>query len=183
MVTPHSETDYIVVGKILSHGFILTGFFPLYISVVCASYLLSEISNVSDDTLLNSFFNFLDLNEAKALQTCLSEKRILEEEQDNISLFAQFNSIAVPTLTNLEQLTKNVAKYAPLSQPYFALDLASHPSLWKQCNLFVASSLFSALMQSATQVWEMVVEPEFNSPIEAKVFDYFCVGDGRRARV
>ena len=180
MVTPRSETDYVVIGKILSHGFVLTGFFPLYISVVCASYLLSGISNVSDDTLLHSFFNFLDLNEAKALQTCLSEKRILEEEQDNIiSLFARFNSTAVPTSTNLEQLTKNVAKYALLCQPYFALDkmrsgmLASHPSLWTQCNPVVASSLFIALMPSAIQVWEMVIEPEFNSSIEARVFDYF----------
>ena len=110
MVTPRPDMDYVFLGKILSHGFVLTGFFPLYISVFCASYLLSGVSDVSDDALLHSFFNFLDPNEAKALQTCLSEKKILEEEQDTvISLFARLNSTAVPTSTNLEQLTKNVA--------------------------------------------------------------------------
>ena len=110
MVTPRPDMDYVFLGKILSHGFVLTGFFPLYISVFCASYLLSGVSDVSDDALLHPFFNFLDPNEAKALQACLSEKKILEEEQDTvISLFARLNSTAVPTSTNLEQLTKNVA--------------------------------------------------------------------------
>ena len=37
----------------------------------------------------------------------------------------------------------------------------------------VANSLFSALMPNATKVWAMVKVPEFNGPVEARVFDYF----------
>ena len=37
----------------------------------------------------------------------------------------------------------------------------------------VASSLFTALMPNPTQVWGVVIEPEFSSPVEARVFDYF----------
>ena len=174
ILTPRPETDYVILGKLLSHGFVLTGYFPLYISVV---YLLNGASDVPDDVLLGSFFNYLD---PKALQACLSNNRLLEQENNTIiCLFTRFNSMSIPTSANLEQLTKNVAKYVLLSQPYFALNkirsgmLASHPSLWQQSNSMVAISLLTALVPSATEVWAMVEEPQFNSVVETRIFDYF----------
>ena len=49
--------------------------------------------------------------------------------------------------------------------------LASHPSLWQSCDPLIASSLYSALLPDATQVW--VVEPSFTNSAEARVFDFF----------
>ena len=109
-----------------------------------------------------------------------SNNRLLEQENDIIiSLFTRFNSMSIPISANLEQLTKNVAKYVLLSQPYFALNkirsgmLASRPSLWQQSNSMVAISLLTALVPSATQAWAMVEEPQFNSTVEIRIFDYF----------
>ena len=92
---------------------------------------------MSDDVLLRSFFNYLDHNESQVLQACLARKEVLDQDKDTISLFTRLNSTTIPTSNNLEHITKNVAKYVLLHQPYFALHnircgmLASHPSLWQ----------------------------------------------------
>ena len=75
MVMPRSETDYVVLGKILSHGFVLTGYFPIYISVVCASYLVSGASNVSDDVCFVRFLIILITISLRFCRHALLEKR------------------------------------------------------------------------------------------------------------
>ena len=84
---------------------------------------MSGVTEVSDENLLHSFFNVLDPIEAKSLKSCLSEKRLIEEEQDIvIALFSRLNSTTTPTSNNLAEMTKRVAKYTLFSRPYFALD-------------------------------------------------------------
>lgn len=75
LITPHPENDFVTLGKILSHGFVITGYFPSFLSIACSSYLLSGNTEVSEDVLLQSFLNFVDDNEARGLQLCLSEKQ------------------------------------------------------------------------------------------------------------
>ena len=180
VLVPRPATEYIALGKILSHGFVLTGYFLLSISMMCVVYLISGVDQVSDDTLNHSFFNFLDPQEAMALKSCLSEKKVIEDKKDIvIALFSRLNATTTPTSANLEELTKKVAKHTLVCQPYFALGqmrkgmLASHPTLWQTCDPMVASSLYNALLPDAAHVWDMVVEPIFTNPSEARVFDYF----------
>lgn len=66
-----------------------------------------------------------------------------------------------------------------MNQPYFVLEnirsgmLTSHSSLWQACSPDVVKSLYRALLPSAAQVWEMVIEPELSSLVQARVFDFF----------
>ena len=83
VLVPCPAMEYKALGRILLHKFILTGYFPLSISMVCAVYLLSGVDQVSDDTLNHSFFNFLDPPEAMALKSCLLEKKVIEDVKDN----------------------------------------------------------------------------------------------------
>lgn len=105
---------------------------------------------------------------------------IVEEEQENVlAIFSCLHSTATPTSDNLEQLTRSIAKFTLVNQPYFVLEkirsgmLTSHSALWQACSPDVAKSLYRALLPSAAQVWEMVIEPEFSSPVEERVFDFF----------
>ena len=67
VLTPKALSDCFVLGKILSHGFVLTGYFPLYMSIVCATYLVSGSHSVDDEILLSSFLKFVDICESSAL--------------------------------------------------------------------------------------------------------------------
>lgn len=180
LTTPRPENDYVILGKILSHGFVLTSYFPTMISIVCASYLVSGSTEMSNDVLLQSFLNFVDTHEARALNLCLSAKRLLEEEkEDVIALFSRLHSTTIPTSENLEQLIYTVAKFTLIIQPFFVLErmrrgmIESHRSLWQTCDPEVTTQLFQALLPTTTQVWDMVSEPVLRTPNEAKMFDFF----------
>ena len=41
VLVPRYLSDIFVLGEILSHGFVLTGYFPLSLSLVCASYVIT----------------------------------------------------------------------------------------------------------------------------------------------
>jgi hypothetical protein len=72
VLAPNFLSDFVLLGKILSHGFVLTGYVPLSLSLVCATYIISGSHNVSDDTLPKSFIHFVDNSESHALMSCPS---------------------------------------------------------------------------------------------------------------
>ena len=79
---------------------------------------------MSDAVLLQSFLNFVDDNEARGLQLCLSENRLVEEELENVlAIFSCLHSTATPTSDNLEQLTRLIAKFTLVNRPVVDCEL------------------------------------------------------------
>ena len=137
ILTPKSAQDFFVFGEILSHGYVLTGYFPLFISLVCATYQICGVDQVSEEALTHSYFNFVDPTEATALKSCLSDDSFPEDMQDIvIGMLSRFNCTTIPSKSNFTALVNSVAQFTLFCQPHFALFqmrrgmIASHPSLW-----------------------------------------------------
>lgn len=114
--------DFFTFGKILSHGYVLTGYFPLCLSLVCATYLICGINRVSDEVITYSFFNFIDPTEARALKLCLSHNGSPEDMHDiSVSMFSRFSCTTIPTESNLGELVNQVAEFTLFCQPFYAL--------------------------------------------------------------
>ena len=179
VLTPKLVSDFFVLGKILSHGFVLVGYFPLCLSQVCGTLLISGQYNVSDEMLLSSFFNYIDSTESNALKSILSgncSSHVLNEVI--IPMLSRFNTTLIPTITNVKSLIESVARFTLISQPYYALMemrrgmLSSHRCIWESCDKSLAVGLYNALSPTSERVWGMIVEPLFKNVAESRVFDF-----------
>ena len=64
---------YLSMGRILSYGFVLTGFFPIFLAKVSILSALCDNANISDETLLSSFLNYIDDFEHDAVKKMQSD--------------------------------------------------------------------------------------------------------------
>lgn len=48
--------DFYQIGRFLSHGFVMTGFFPLQLSMVCAKVILCGQESITEGDLVSSFY-------------------------------------------------------------------------------------------------------------------------------
>ncbi len=69
---PRLVSCYFQVGRILSQGYVLTGYFPLCLSKPVVQTIVSgKHQDVSDEDLLASFLKYIDTFEELAVRECL----------------------------------------------------------------------------------------------------------------
>ena len=171
--------DYYQVGRFVSHAYILTGFFPVYLSRVFSKALTCGIESVTDDDLLSSFYNFVEPFEGDALRQCATGCDNSMFQHVVIPLLSRFQYNSIPNPQDVQALLPKIAKFALLIKPHFALSEIrrgmqdAHPSFWGMCNnptLIV--SLYDLLQPTTERVLAMVSEPQFNTMSKQTVFDY-----------
>ena len=155
-------------GFIAPMFFVLTGFVPLCFNHPFTITLLSSISGVTDDVLLQSFLNFIHKFESDALKGCL------DGEESNINqivipMLSRFGCATKPTTNNIRELILKTAKHALVNQPYFVLCevkrgmMDAHPKLWQRFTPELACDLLLSLKPTPQRVWGMIVEPVFKN--------------------
>ncbi len=169
------------MGAILSHGYVLTGYFPLYLANTLIAEVLCEHNGLFHDLLYESFLGYIDATESEAV------RKYLATSQDNayllkeviIPMLSQFNCCTNPSPSNCKQVIINTAHCALLCLPFFAISemkrgmLLSFPQLWGKCDASVVTDFCNDLLPTTQKVWAMLCEPEFKCPSEARVFDFF----------
>ena len=73
VITPMMVQHYFQLGRILSHGYVLTRYFPLCHSLAFTTILFSGSSCASEELLIQSFLNYIDTVESEAVKSCLSQ--------------------------------------------------------------------------------------------------------------
>ena len=177
VITPDNLTIFFQLGRILSHGYILTGYLPLFLAKAFFVSLLPS-AKVSQELLLASFLEYIDASEAEAVQVCLNS-RIATQEFDNVvvPMLSRFNCRQVPSVEKLKDALLKVASYTLLSQPFYASCeirrgmLAAHPQLWKKCSMEVILQAYAMLTPTVQRVVDMLTTDFKNSSQEA-VFDF-----------
>lgn len=185
LLTPacHSNVDmdrFIVLGRILSHGYLCCGFFPTRISFpVLAFALLGLSASISQETLVRAFSDFLSFVDRKTIALALDSS----EFSDNlnfkvISVLSRFGCREVPTPFNLESLLCSLAKHQFRSQPFAALCALNagvpeeHKSFWQAMGVERLQTIFDALTANPEKVLEKIREPEFSNANEQRIFGY-----------
>ncbi len=65
VITPDNFSMYFQLGRILSHGYILTGYLPLFFAKAFFMSLLPTVCAVDHDVLMESFLRYIDPSEEK----------------------------------------------------------------------------------------------------------------------
>ena len=180
ILSPEYGSKYYHIGRILSHGYLLTGFFPLCFNKPFTLALLVNTDAVSDDMLIESFLEFVADFEADAVKKCLDGDQSVINDTI-VPMLSRFNSRTRPTCQNIRHIILNTAKYALVHQPYFVLQemrrgmLDSHPRLWKSFKSELAHNLLNSLQPTPQRVWNMICETSFRNKQEEKPLIFFDV--------
>ncbi len=179
LVTPETADLFLLMGTILSHGYVLTGYFPLYFAKTLTSELMCENNDLVHDLLYQSFLGYIDATESEAVTKYLanSQENLLQEVI--IPMLSRFNCCTNPSPLNFKEVIIKTARCALICLPFFAIAemkrgmLRSFPQLWGKCHASVVTNFLNDLLPTTQKVWAMVCEPEFATKSEARVFDFF----------
>ena len=186
VLTPKYAQHYCAMGRILSHGYVLTGYLPMCFSSYFFIRLLGlsdpDVESVSVTILMESFLNYVDEGEAVAITKCLNNAPDLPRENIEhviVPLLSRFNCTSIVSQDNVVKLLKEAALYALFCLPFYALTeirkgmLSANPHLWLDCPASVGLELRRMLIPTSIRVWNMVEEPPVQNRQQSTTFDYF----------
>ena len=111
-----------VIGKVLSHGFIGSGFLPVNVAFPTLALMLLEKCEVSDDILLSTFLDTLSTIESFTLSKALVATEFSQDLQDKlVEILGKFNCRTMPRPENLNQLVIQVARFDFMTKPSTAV--------------------------------------------------------------
>ena len=189
LLTPmfHPEMDltlFSVVGRILSHGYLVAGVLPVRVAVpTLISMLLGPGTTISDTILLNTFLDFVSSCERSTLNSALayshSENSFPGQLQEElITILGVFGCRQVPTPSSLPSLVRQVARYQFLIKPAGSIAMingsipSAHHDFWRKKSPEDVCAIYQRLTVSPRKILSLITVPEFKSVQEDRVFQY-----------
>jgi len=129
-VHPHTDMAiYSVLGTVLSHGFVLSGFLPTHLAFpVVASTAHGPMVAIPDTIIVQSFSDYLSsydstvIQEALVLASNLQLKKFADDQLSQlINILSLLGCREMPSPTNLKCLIVEVARHELLIKPLGAL--------------------------------------------------------------
>ena len=170
-----------LLGRILSHGYILCGYLPVHIVFpsLCAMLLGSNVK-VPADILVDSFKEYLPEIDRMHLQQCFTSRSEISMELKSalVSIFSRFGCLEVPTASNILRLCEQVAMYEFLIKPMAAINAISsgiaseHREFWNSMSVHDFHDLYLALTANPLKIIQLIEEPCFTDPTQEKVFNF-----------
>ena len=108
------ERNSEIIGKIITHSFILYDMFPTQISRASLIYYL--FGTIDENDLVNSFYNHLPEKEAEMLQ-----KFNHSSSQAATDIFAEFQIFEMPTEGNIKRLCREAGEVCLIQRPCFQM--------------------------------------------------------------
>lgn len=179
-----ARNTFETIGKIFSHGFVLTGAIPVRFcqSSIMGAFLVSQ--SVPESILLRDLLNHVSKREANVMSLAMSatEKESITFEQEDIlfSVFTRFQMRIAPVWGEglKEQLIK-LAQYIFILRPMCILQWMvdgipkNHiDELWSQLNPSDFESLYEALTPSVPRVLQNLRTENDLKPEEEVAFYY-----------
>ncbi len=192
VIHPHTDMTCLpTLGRILSHGYLVSGFLPIRIAFpVLASILLGQSTEVPKGILLDAFADSLCTFEAKvirdALQFPASASRFPEETESSlISVLSRYSCREVPTPQSLKRLLIQVSSYEFQVKPLAAICSirsgipTTQQPFWQNKSVNDLHALYLLLFATPAKVLNLIKEPDVMNPNEQRVLGYLLqyVGD------
>ena len=178
----HPQLDVQVLpllGKILSHGYLGTGFLPVSIAFPVLVAILLKCTEMSDQILISAFLQAVSAVDADLLTRCLCATEFSASQQTQLTgLLSCFGSRQLPTPQALRRQVVEAAKFEFLMKPSAALHCISsgvpdsHGNFWRVMSVESLHSIYMALSASPQKVLEMLKEPVFLNQSQEKVFNF-----------
>ena len=180
-IHPHMDVAiYPVLGTIISHGYISSGFLPIRLSFpTVVSCLKGPGVEMPDSFLLESFMDYVSTLEGTRLHNALKSAHFSGEEQsDIVSILSRFGCREMPTATNLRQLIIQVAKHELLMAPvgaHYVLNSGVptiHHAFWEQFSVADLYKLYKVLNGTPAQIIQDIAEPLGMNKAKERVFGF-----------
>ena len=185
LLTPVSRADidlnqFAVLGKILSHGYLCSGFLPTRISFpVLALVLLGPSTTISRETLVSCFLEFVSQVDRKTIAEALEAKEFSGAMRDGlVNILSRFGCRDMPTPQNLKNQLFSLAQHQFRSQPFAAISMMNsgipekHRPFWQSMSDDEFRLLCDSLMANPEKILEKLEEPVFRHSNEGRVFSY-----------
>lgn len=119
LMSPHMKpSDYVIMGRIITHQYVLCGTFPVRIAQ--ASIQQALFGTVSEKCLMASFQFFLPPKQRELVKQALDGKQPFPQDE-LIELFQDFSVSQLPSASNIRHLVLEVATAEFITKPYLAL--------------------------------------------------------------
>lgn len=185
----HHKVDmnkFPILGKIISHGYLVCGHFPLRIAFpIIASSLLGPHVNIPDYIILESFVDYLVQYEGQTLKKAFQAAAVCPNQfsqqlsSELMSLLSRHGCVEVPRPANIKSLVTQVARHE-FTVKVLAATHSIHSGLPQDHQLFWAKfsvsqlySLYRSLTATPGKIIGMVSEPLNMNSGEQRVFGYF----------
>ena len=179
----HPQVDFTIfplLGAILSHGFLVSGFLPLRIAFpVLGSLLLGPCTTTPLQQLMEAFIESISDHDNRSLRSALSAKQFTAQTTTELlTILSRFGCREMPTPSNLKQMLLQLAKYEFVTKPYAAICSinqgipSSHHSFWASRSIGDLWQLYLALGATPSKVIELIDEPECLTSNQSRIFGY-----------
>ena len=144
-----------IVGRIMSHSFVLFGIFPIELNFASMAYVLS--GKVSTEALIDHFLLYLPEEDGSAILTGLTEQGFPSVRKRLVYLFSSHKATKLPTSANLKRQIIALANYRLLAEPVQPLlqlkaGLSAHGILWHGWTESVLAELYDQLKPDGLKV-------------------------------
>lgn len=179
-----SMSDFSIIGGIISHGYLSSGFLPVRIALPSlAALLFGSTIKVHDDVYIETFLETVSIVEATFLNKLLEANHTIsnyspDEQRRLVSILSRFGCRQLPTSQSLRHQMIQAAHYEYLVKPSAALQAisagipSSHRCFWRKMPIPEFCEVFHALAASPERVIESIIEPAFEDQNQERVFGY-----------
>lgn len=185
LLTPviHPQVDmqvFRIIGRILSHGYLVSGFLPVRIAFpTVACILLGPNVAISDNILLDTFPDCLSDCEASVVREAMTCTTAFGPalSHDLVDVLSRFGCREKPTQKNIFEVIVKVARYEFIAKPLAAVTMIStgvtilHASFWRNKTVEDLRKLYLALTATPRKVVG-TMEADCKNPNEKRVWGY-----------
>lgn len=183
MLCPQTDTSLLpVVGSIMSHAYLVSGFLPVRIALPCIiSILCGPGATIPQPILCEAFLDYISATERAlfkdALGTCTSAFTP-DVQEKLLSTLSRFGCRQMPTPSNLKTCLLQVAQFEFCCKPAAAISLmhsgvpVTHTDFWHSRSIEGVSSIYRTLAVSCSKVLDIIQLPEALNSAEGRVSGY-----------
>ena len=146
-----SQEDYVSIGRILTHQFILCGVFPVKLSQTSMQYTI--LGTATDQCKIESFLGLLPPRERNCLSRALAGVGPFPTEEI-IDLLDDYNVRQLPTTDNIRSIILFVATAEFVTKPFLCLTSMREGmgSLWANVTKEEIASLYEMSRPTAARI-------------------------------
>ena len=183
MISPQMDTAVLpIVGSIMSHGYLASGFLPVRIALPCLiSILCGPGASIPQPMLCEAFLDYISAIERDIFKDALSMCSgtfSCEVQEKLLGTLSRFGCRQMPTPSNLKTCLIQVAQFEFCSKPAAAVSLMhlgippNHANFWQRSSVVGISSIYRTLAVSSRKVLDIIKLPDSLNVAEERVSGY-----------
>ena len=177
-----SESDFNSLGKVISHGYMVSGHLPVRIALpTLMMMILGPLTRIPPDILIDAFLEFVSSNERLKIKSFL-ESSVTQytnmETSEIVSILSKFGCFELPNAENLRRLiveTANlffVRRSASITLMIHRGIPDQHRFFWTDLDIDGIANVYRLLSVSAEKFLNAIQECEFRNEAEERIYSY-----------